>query len=633
MRELLSQSGSCLEGGKNFPLPDSFPLMFQVSNSDGAIVRVSDHWLDALGYTRAEVIGRKVVEILTQHSARNVDILTEKLLEHGQVKDLQQDFLKKNGDILPCMLSGSVLTPGDDQPIGYVFMINALEESNAIVDGLRRKSFRLQSCLEGTQAGTWEWNVQTGATVFNERWAEIVGYSLAELEPVSIDTWLSLAHPDDLEASAAALARHWQGETEFYDFEARMRHKNGHWVWVHDRGRVFTWTKDDQPEWMFGTHFSFEEQRRQIDESEHMKRLLDRTGRVAGVGGWEIDLATNVVTWTAETRRIHGVDDEYVPSVEKGIEFYAPEARETITKAVQKGMANGSAWDLELPFIRATGERIWVRAVGEVIFQEGVPSHICGAFQDITTRVQQTDDLQAAIAALEESNAELDQFAYVASHDLKAPLRVIANAARWIEEDLGDQINGEIRKSIDLVHSRIGRMDRLLTDLLEHARIGRAEEDRRLVTCTDIVAEVCGLLELRSGFRIESGADLDAVMLPRMPATKILLNLVANAVKHHDRDDGCVRIEAKAETDCAILTIHDDGPGIPMDMQDRVFELFQTLRPRDQVEGSGMGLAIVQKAAKMAGGSVTLRSEGRGCVFTVRLPYLAEQRLQNRLSA
>ncbi|OAN80184.1 hypothetical protein A8B78_11155 [Jannaschia sp. EhC01] len=628
MNELFGEPSAYLDDGCNFPLPDAFPVMFQVSNSTGRIVRVSETWLSALGYTRPDVIGRTDTDFLTDESAKFAKVCLEQFFEQGQLNEVLYDFRKKDGDVLPCVLSGSVLKSEDGRRIGSVFIINALKKNEAILNRLQRKSFRLHACLEGTNAGTWEWNVQTGVTVFNERWAEIVGYSLAELEPISIDTWLSLAHPNDLEASTVALTKHWEGKTDFYDFEARMRHKNGHWVWVHDRGRVCTWTDEGQPEWMFGTHFSIDEQRRQIDQTEHMKRLLDRTGNVAGVGGWEIELATNQVIWTAETRRIHGVDEDYVPTVEQGINFYAPEAREIITKAVEMSMVDGSAWDLELPFIRATGERIWVRAVGEVVFQKGAPSHIFGAFQDITNRVQQTGELQAAIAALEQSNAELDQFAYIASHDLKAPLRVIANAISWMEEDLGDEIDGTVRKSMDLVHSRVGRMDRLLTDLLEHSRIGRTEEDTKLVKCSDIFAEVRDLIGLRDGFRVEGGAGLDAVMLPRMPATKILLNLVGNAVKHHDRDNGFVLIEAKSLEESVIVTISDDGPGIPAKMQNRAFELFQTLRPRDQVEGSGMGLAIVQKAAKMAGGSVELFSEGRGCVFTVQLPCIATKQAQ-----
>lgn len=120
-------------------------------------------------------------------------------------------------------------------------------------DHLERQRRRLNDVLEGSNTGTWEWNVQTGETGFNERWAEIIGYSLDELNPVSIDTWIERVHPDDLKLSRTLFERHFSGQLPFYDCEMRMRHKNGHWVWVADRGKVVTWTEQGQPLLMSGT--------------------------------------------------------------------------------------------------------------------------------------------------------------------------------------------------------------------------------------------------------------------------------------------------------------------------------------------------------------------------------------------
>ncbi len=124
--------------------------------------------------------------------------------------------------------------------------------------------------------------------------------------------------------------------------------------------------------------------------------LLDQTGRIAGVGGWEVDLETNHIYWSAETCKIHGVEPGYQPKMEEAIEFYAPEARPIISQAVEYGIESGEGWDLELPFIRATGEKIWVRAVGSVVFDEQKPSRLIGAFQDITERVNQRIEIDEA---------------------------------------------------------------------------------------------------------------------------------------------------------------------------------------------------------------------------------------------
>ena len=113
---------------------------------------------------------------------------------------------------------------------------------------------RAHLVIEGTQVATWQWNVRTGETVFNERWAEIVGYTLSELEPVSINTWMGLTHPDDLACSETLLNKHFRGEADRYECKVRMRHKDGRWVWVQDRGRVLQWTADGEPLLMYGTH-------------------------------------------------------------------------------------------------------------------------------------------------------------------------------------------------------------------------------------------------------------------------------------------------------------------------------------------------------------------------------------------
>jgi PAS domain S-box-containing protein len=106
---------------------------------------------------------------------------------------------------------------------------------------------RLELAVASSQLGLWDWNMVTSATVFNERWAEIIGYSLEELQPTTIQTWVDFCHPDDLERSNHAIRALVDGEADFYDLELRMRHRDGHWIWVHDRGKVVEWAKDGTP--------------------------------------------------------------------------------------------------------------------------------------------------------------------------------------------------------------------------------------------------------------------------------------------------------------------------------------------------------------------------------------------------
>ena len=139
---------------------------------------------------------------------------------------------------------------------------------------LKHSERRSRAIIEGTRIGTWEWNVQTGETVFNERWANICGYTLDELEPVSIETWLAFAHPDDLPESERLLKAHFAGELSEYDYRCRMKHKNGHWVWVHDRGQVFEWTENDEPLMMYGTHADITEEMSNLSKIQHQNEAL-----------------------------------------------------------------------------------------------------------------------------------------------------------------------------------------------------------------------------------------------------------------------------------------------------------------------------------------------------------------------
>ena len=139
---------------------------------------------------------------------------------------------------------------------------------------LKETQARYKAILEGTNAGTWEWNIQSGQTIFNERWAQIIGYSLKELEPISIETWTKHTHPDDLNKCQEKLESHFRGETDYYECECRMVHKEGHWVWVLDRGRVMEWAEDGTPLWMFGTHSDITKIKNTQEELEKQKAEL-----------------------------------------------------------------------------------------------------------------------------------------------------------------------------------------------------------------------------------------------------------------------------------------------------------------------------------------------------------------------
>ncbi len=238
--------------------------------------------------------------------------------------------------------------------------------------------------------------------------------------------------------------------------------------------------------------------------------------------------------------------------------------------------------------------------------------------------------LEGLAKELARSNEELDRFAYIASHDLKAPLRVIDNASRWLEEDLEEYLDDDTRDSMNLLRNRVRRMEALLDDLLAFSRVGREGYSQQLVSGEVILDHVMGLVALPEGFQLDIGDGFASVFLPLMPVSTVFLNLVGNAIKHHDRSTGTVRIRVEETPSDYVFTVADDGPGIPPQFHDQVFGMFQTLKPRDDVEGSGMGLAFVKKIVELADGSLVLESAGRGASFRFRWPKPPSLQLQIR---
>jgi signal transduction histidine kinase len=230
--------------------------------------------------------------------------------------------------------------------------------------------------------------------------------------------------------------------------------------------------------------------------------------------------------------------------------------------------------------------------------------------------------VQERTAELERSNRELDQFAYVASHDLKAPLRAISLLSEWITEDAAPLLPPASLDHLARLNGRVRRLEKLLDDLLDYSRAGRRREEPELVDTRLLITNSVELLNLPPGFTVELPASMPQLFTERVPLETVFRNLVHNACKHHDHPShGCVTVSAKEQGDAILFTVADNGPGIAPEFHERVFQLFQTLQPRDSVEGSGMGLSVVKKTVESRGGTVRLESQpGCGATFFFTWP-------------
>ncbi len=236
--------------------------------------------------------------------------------------------------------------------------------------------------------------------------------------------------------------------------------------------------------------------------------------------------------------------------------------------------------------------------------------------RDITER-------EKLIKQLSQSNDDLQNFAYVASHDLKSPLRAIDNLSQWIEEDIAETISGETKENMKLMRTRVKRMEKLLDSLLEYARLDRKLDgkDQKYISGKELLETIVELVDCPETFTINVDEGFAALELQPMPLQQVLFNLIANAIKHHDKPAGNIRISVTENNKEYLFSVSDDGPGIAPEYQDKVFEMFQTLNSRDKVEGSGMGLALVKKLIDLVGGKITLESQlGEGATFRFTWP-------------
>lgn len=244
----------------------------------------------------------------------------------------------------------------------------------------------------------------------------------------------------------------------------------------------------------------------------------------------------------------------------------------------------------------------------------GLPPLILLAIEDITRRKRLEVELERTLK-------ELDGFAYSVSHDLKAPLRGIGQVVDWLQEELADKLNDDQTENMDLMRARVGRMSDLIDGLLRSARLGRTGEVREMVNLQKLVADVVDSIQPPKSIAIEVEGVLPTISCVLIQIEQVFQNLISNAVRYMDKEVGRVKIGARESSFEWTFFVEDNGPGIPKEHFDRIFQIFQTLHPRDEVESTGIGLSIVKKVVELHHGHVWLESEvGKGSTFFFSIP-------------
>ncbi len=364
-------------------------------------------------------------------------------------------------------------------------------------------------------------------------------------------------------------------------------------------------------------------------ERVFIKTLLDNLsdGIVA------CDRDGNLVLFNQAIIKLHGLPQPAIPADKwaQHYNLYDVEGKHHLKQEdipLSRAFSGESFTNVELMVIPQQGKpRILSTNGSPIIDGNGVKLGAVVAVQDITERkkaeqevVRFNQELEARVkqrtAQLEQRNQELDQFAYVTSHDLKAPLRAIANLSQWIEEDLADKMDQETKYNMNLLRGRVHRLENLINALLAYCRVGRLKSDLQEVSVSKMLTDIIDLLDIPEHFQVEIQGEMPTFITDAVALQQVFNNLITNAIKHSNSLAGKITISAIEGADHYQFVVADNGKGIDPKYHDRIFTMFQTLESRDTKENTGIGLAIVKKAVENQGGQITIESKlGDGATF------------------
>ena len=363
---------------------------------------------------------------------------------------------------------------------------------------------------------------------------------------------------------------------------------------------------------------------RELQESRsRLQSILDNTTSVV----YMKDLAGRYMLTNRQYENIFHVRKSEIEG-KTDYDLFAKEAAASFRENDLKALEIGSAYELEEAVPQDDGLHTYLSIKFPLFNSRGRPYAICGVSTDITERKMAEERQSELFKELESANRELSDFAYVVSHDLKAPLRAIGSLASWISSDYADKFDEDGREQMSLLRGRVKRMHDLIDGILQYSRVGRTKEQKVEVDLDSLVREVIGLLSPPPHVRVTVEGTLPTVMCERTRMEQVFQNLLSNALKFMDKPEGDVRISCADRGDDWVFSVSDNGPGIEEKHFAKIFQIFQTLAPRDEVESTGIGLSVVKKTIEMYGGTVWVESTvGGGSTFFFSLPKRTTQTL------
>ncbi|MFN8489361.1 MAG: PAS domain S-box protein [Caldilineaceae bacterium] len=529
----------------------------------------------------------------------------------------------KDGAQLQLEANTVALYTANGQVTGYLSINRDISERKRAEAALRQSEARYRELANAMPQIVYTTRPDGRADFTNQQW---YAYTGIDVNASLAFEWTHSLHPEDREQ---ALAR-WQASVQTgapYETEYRLQGKDGKYCWFLARAVPIRDETGQITKWI-GNSTNIHAQK----QTEEALRASAANFRAALEHASDaIFIATDdrvYVEVNAAACELSGYRREEL--IGKHVEDLTPPAAYQRLDEDRRQLLAGRSQVSEWGLLRKDGKIVPI----EVNAKQLPDGRWQAIVRDITERKQNEQALKALNDTLEQRvkertaelerrtqellyrNRELDQFAYVASHDLRSPLRAIDHLSSWIMQDAGESLPPASLDHLHKLRGRVKRLERLLDDLLAYSRADRYQYPVEQVDTQALVEDIVRMVALPEGFTVTMPSAMPVLLTERVPLELVLRNLINNAIKHHNRQDGRIQVIACEVDDFIEFTITDDGPGIAAEFHERIFQMFQTLKPRDAVEGSGMGLAIVKKVVESRGGKITVESNAeQGAAF------------------
>ncbi len=597
------------------------------------------------GFEPEELLGMHWKEFIPADQHWKIEKIDEQR-KLGKSSRYELDFLHKNGTRMNFLVSGSPIFDGE-RFTGTLAIFMDITQRIQTEKALEKSEQQFKRAITDSPIPIMIHDEDDNILQLSKGWTDYSGYTIEDIS--TLQEWAEKAY-----GSATG------SEKEYIDKlpEINETIDNGEWTITAKDGSKRIWEFKTTP---LGTNAGGRRilQSTAVDVTAYKeaeaklagaKQLLEETGRLAKVGGWELDLITMEPYFSAETFRIYELPGPTPPKLEDGINFYAPESRPVIALAVKNAIEKHIPYDLELPFITAMGQNIWVRTQGHVEVKDGQAVRLYGSFQDISERKmaekiiqnhavelehrvkERTAELSKLNLELQHANRAKDEFLATMSHELRTPLNSILGLSEALIEQRREPLSERQQRSLETIESSGHHLLELINDILDVSKI----EAGKLNIYPDAI-DVNSLCRSSLAFvkeqAVKKSISLDYLednSVSRIHADprrmkQILVNLLTNAVKFTpEHGQVTLQVHADAENDLVQFSIIDSGIGIaPADLK-RLFKPFIQVDSSlsREYDGTGLGLALVQRLTDLHGGSVHVQSEvGVGSTFTVNLPW------------